>query len=102
VEAVGFQQSTVQDMRRGRPSEGRSPLPIKALIPQGDKVTRALTLAARLGGGNVYVPKDAPWLPTLEAEMAQFPKGKHDDQVDVLSYGALEQTAFGDNFLKSE
>ena len=102
VESVGFQQSTVQDMRRGMPSEKRKPLPIKALTPQGDKVTRALTLAARMGGGHVYVPDSAPWLPTLEAEMAQFPKGKHDDQVDVLAYGALEQTAFGDDFLRSE
>ena len=102
VEAVGFQQSTVQDMRRGRREEGRKPMPIKALQPQGDKVTRALTLAARMGGGNVYTPKSAPWLPTLEAEMAQFPKGKHDDQVDTLAYGALEQTAFGDDFAKAE
>lgn len=102
VESVGFQQSTVQDMRRGRPDEKRKALPIKALTPQGDKVTRALTLAARMGGGHVYVPSSAPWLAALEAEMAQFPKGKHDDQVDVLAYAALEQTAFGDDFLKAE
>ena len=102
VEQAGFQLSTVQDMRRGRPSEGRLPMPVKALIPQGDKVSRALTLAARMGGGGVYVPRSAPWLAALEAEMAQFPKGKHDDQVDVLAYGALEQTAYGDSFAKAE
>lgn len=102
VEAVGFQQSTVQDMRRGLPSEGRKPLPIKALQPQGDKVSRALTLAARMGGGNVYVPQSAPWLAALEAEMAKFPKGQHDDQVDALSYAALELVSFGDNVVKSE
>jgi predicted phage terminase large subunit-like protein len=102
VESVGFQQSTIQDMRRGRPDEKRKPLPIKALPPQGDKVTRALTLAARMGGGHVYVPHSAPWLATLEAEMATFPKGKHDDQVDVLAYAALEQTAFGDDFMRAE
>lgn len=102
VEAVGFQQSTIQDMRRGRPREGRKPMPIKPLQPQGDKVTRALTLAARMGTGNVYVPKDAVWLPTLEAELAQFPKGKHDDQVDVLAYAALEQTGYGDTFVRAE
>lgn len=102
VEQAGFQLSTVQDMRRGRQSEGRKPMPIKSLIPQGDKVSRALTLAARMGGGGVYVPRSAPWLAALEAEMAQFPKGKHDDQVDVLAYAALEQTAFGDDFLRAE
>lgn len=102
VESVGFQLSTVQDMRRGSPAEKRPPLPIRALQPQGDKVSRALTLAARMGGGNVYVPKDAPWLARLEAEMTQFPKGKHDDQVDALSYAALEQTLWGDQFVKAE
>lgn len=98
VEQAGFQLSTVQDMRRGAPHEDppRPPLPIKALRPQGDKVTRALTLAARMGGGNVYVLRGAKWLPGLETEMAKFPKGEHDDQVDTLSYAALEQTSAGD------
>lgn len=104
VESVGFQMSTVQDMRRGAPLDRppRPPLPIKAMLPQGDKVSRALTLAARMGGGHVYVPANAPWLAALESEMAQFPKGKHDDQVDVLSYGALEAITFADNFARAE
>jgi predicted phage terminase large subunit-like protein len=104
VEAVGFQQSTVQDMRRGDPLQRppRPGLPIKALLPQGDKVTRALSLSTRMGGGNVYVPVNAPWLAAVEAEMAQFPKGQHDDTVDVLSYAALEQMTFADNVVRSE
>ena len=90
-------------MRRGAPYENppRPPLPIKALKPEGDKVTRALTLAARMAGGNIYVPKDAPWLPALEAEMSVFPRGDHDDQVDVLAYGALEATRYGDDYLRA-
>lgn len=98
VEAVGFQNSTVQDMRRGDPHARppRQPLPVKALRPQGDKVTRALTLAARLGTGNVYVPESAPWLAAVEAEMSAFPRGSHDDTVDVLSYAALEHLGFQD------
>lgn len=97
VEAVGFQNATVQDMRRGdrfqRPP--RPPLPIKALQPHGDKVSRALTLAARMGTENVYIPRRAPWIAATEAEMTEFPRGKHDDIVDVLSYAALEQAAWG-------
>lgn len=102
VESVGFQVSTVQDMRRGAPHESppRPALPVKALQPQGDKVSRALTLAARLGTGNIYVPESAPWLPALETEMAMFPLGQHDDQVDVLAYGALEAMDYGANFLR--
>ena len=103
VEAVGFQTSTVQDMRRGAKWEDppRPPLPVKALRPEGDKVTRALTLAARMGGGHVYLPKEAPWKAGLISELSMFPNAAHDDQVDVLSYAALEQTAYGENFLRS-
>lgn len=104
VESAGYQLSTVQDMRRGALWEDppRPPLAVKALRPQGDKVTRALTLAARLAGGHIYVPERAPWLPGLESEMAMFPVGQHDDQVDVLAYGALEAMDFGSNFLQAE
>lgn len=99
VEQAGFQLSTVQDMRRGdrHAVPPRPPLPIKSLRPQGDKVSRALTLAARMGGGHVYIPKDGVWVPALEAEMAEFPRGAHDDQVDMLAYGALEHAQFGDD-----
>lgn len=104
VEQVGTQLAIVQDMRRGAPHEDppRPPLPVKGVTPQGDKVTRALTLAARMGGGSVYVPTQAPWLATLESEMSLFPRGDHDDQVDVLAYAALEVQGFGDNFLHVE
>lgn len=103
VEAVGFQLSTVQDMARGAMHETppRPPLPVKPINPQGDKVTRALTLAARMGTGNVYVPENAPWLAGLESEMALFPLGAHDDQVDTIAYGALEAMNFGDDFFRA-
>lgn len=102
VEQVGFQLSTVQDMRRGAPWERppRPALPIKGLTPRGDKVTRALTMSAQLNGGTWFVPQQAPWLADLEAEMALFPKGEHDDQVDVMSYAALEVNGFGDNVVR--
>lgn len=102
VEQAGFQLSTVQDMRRGNPAEGRVGLPVKGLKPQGDKISRALTLAARLGGGHVYVPDTAPWLADLEAEMTEFPTGKHDDQVDVLAYAALEQMGGADTEVRGQ
>lgn len=103
VEASGH-HTTIQDMRRGAMHEQppRPALPIKPLNPQADKVSRALTLAARLGTGNIYVPEQAPWLKALEAEMALFPNGQHDDQVDMLAYAALEAMSFGDQFLRAE
>lgn len=104
VESNGMQLSVVQDMQRGndRETPPRPPLPVKGLQPRGDKVTRALTLAARMGSSHFYVQRNAPWLPSLVTQMATFPKGVHDDQVDVLSYAALEQVAFGDGTLHSE
>ena len=45
---------------------------------------------------DLYVPDGARWLPALEAEMAEFPRGKHDDQVDVMTYAALEQAGWDD------
>ena len=33
----------------------------------------------------VYLPETAPWLAAFESEVAVFPNGKHDDQVDSMS-----------------
>ncbi len=52
-----------------------------------------------MGSSHVYVLKGAPWLPGLVSQMATFPKGAHDDMVDVLAYGALEQAGYGDDTL---
>ena len=36
-------------------------------------------------GGISFFPKEATWLADLEHELATFPVGKHDDQVDSIS-----------------
>ena len=33
----------------------------------------------------VYLPEKAAWLAAFESELAAFPNGKHDDQVDALT-----------------
>jgi predicted phage terminase large subunit-like protein len=83
IEAVAFQLAIVQEARR----DG---LPVVELKPDRDKVSRALTAAARLEGGNVWWPKGARWLDEWESELLLFPNARHDDQVDALSYAALE------------
>jgi predicted phage terminase large subunit-like protein len=35
--------------------------------------------------GRVFIPQDAPWLADYLHELAMFPKGKFDDQVDSTS-----------------
>lgn len=52
-------------------------------IPSGDKATRAMPLASQVNVGNVSV-LDTGWVKTLKVEMADFPNGTHDDQVDAL------------------
>ena len=41
--------------------------------------------SAKIEGGQVYLPKKAPWLAAFETEIAAFPNGKHHDQVDSLT-----------------
>ena len=65
----------------------RSGLPILELTPgTKDKYTRALSMAPRYQAGMVYHRQGASWVDELETELASFPSGAHDDQVDVVVY----------------
>jgi predicted phage terminase large subunit-like protein len=57
--------------------------------PEGSKESRANVAALVAEGGNIHLPEDAPWLEDFIEEFKQFPKGKHDDQVDALSQGII-------------
>jgi len=81
IESVQYQKSLVQQAKR-------SGLPVKELRPDKDKVSRALSIAARIEAGSVYFKARQPWIEDLENELLQFPNGKNDDQVDALSYVA--------------
>jgi predicted phage terminase large subunit-like protein len=48
----------------------------------GDKVMRLRGQTAKIEGGFVLFPKDAPWLNAYLTELLAFPKSRHDDQVD--------------------
>lgn len=52
---------------------------------QGDKVTRAAGVAGIVEAGRYWVPESAPWLDAFVRELAAFPKGQFDDQVDSWS-----------------
>src|SRR5215218_10122994 len=41
--------------------------------------------SGKFESGQVFFPKEAPWLADLEAELFAFPSGRHDDQVDSIS-----------------
>ena len=83
IEKAGFQLALIQIARR----EG---LPVKELKADRDKVSRAMTLSARMEGGQVYFLSSGLWFDDLQRELLQFPEGEHDDQVDSLAYAILE------------
>jgi predicted phage terminase large subunit-like protein len=56
-----------------------------AVKPERDKITRMSIQSGKFESGQVFLPREAPWLPDLEAELFAFPNGRHDDQVDSIS-----------------
>lgn len=51
---------------------------------RGDKAIRAQSIRGRMALSGLMVPKNAEWLADFKSELAAFPGGKHDDQVDAL------------------
>lgn len=56
-----------------------------AFVPRDDKLTRFHAQSARIEAGHVLLPEHAPWLEDLRIELASFPQGRNDDQVDAIS-----------------
>lgn len=79
IEDKASGQSLIQDVKR------ESNLPIIAIMPQGDKITRFARITPMLEAGQVALPRYASWLSAFESELLSFPSGAHDDQVDAFS-----------------
>lgn len=62
---------------------------IHLLKPSQDKITRSRSIQARMRAGAVKFDKDADWYQPLEDEVCRFPRDRHDDQVDAISYLGL-------------
>jgi len=50
-----------------------------------DKVMRMHSVSSTIENGFVHIPAQADWIPEYLHEMAAFPRGKYDDQVDATS-----------------
>ena len=59
-------------------------LPAVGVVPDGDKPTRASIQVEKFENGQVFFPREAPWLADFETELLAFPNGSYDDQVDAL------------------
>jgi predicted phage terminase large subunit-like protein len=62
---------------------------VRTVVFNKDKITRAKPVSAQCEVGNVSVLR-AAWNEELFRELENFPEGKHDDIVDVLSGGFNE------------
>jgi predicted phage terminase large subunit-like protein len=63
--------------------------PFTTMNPTKDKETRARSIQGRMRARGVFFDKEAEWYSDLEQEMIQFPKSRHDDQVDAMAWLGL-------------
>ena len=82
IEDAGAGKHLIQEFYRGY--DEYVP-PIIDIAPEGDKLTRMHAASGSIEAGQVFIPKDAPWLAEFLQEILGFPAGKHDDQVDSVS-----------------
>lgn len=66
--------------------------PFRELKADADKMTRAAPVATMYENGMVYHHAGADWLMEFENQVTKFPKGRHDDMVDVLAYAGILST----------
>jgi predicted phage terminase large subunit-like protein len=78
IEDAGFGTALIQEIK----STDFKVIPVK---PEYDKKIRMAIQAAKFENGQVFFPKEAPWLADLEPELFAFPRVRHDDQVDSIS-----------------
>ena len=92
IEQAGPGLHLVQELRAN--PEASVPVPI-GITPEGDKRVRMEAQCARFEAGQVYLPKEAPWLGTFLHEILAFPNTRYDDQVDSVSqFLCREETSY--------
>jgi predicted phage terminase large subunit-like protein len=79
IEDKASGQSLIQDIK------STTRLPVIAITPVADKLTRMSTQSPQIESGLVYLPESADWLVDYETELYTFPLSAHDDQVDSTS-----------------
>ena len=67
---------------------------LTAKRPVGSKIARAHAVAGQIEAGNVWLPSREPWSSDLMDELAAFPNGAHDDQVDAMTQALIHSSAW--------
>jgi predicted phage terminase large subunit-like protein len=89
IEDAGTGSALIQELRY-------LPFAAVAVRPVVDKLTRMQIAAAKFESGKVFLPRNAPWLAVLEAELFSYPQSRHDDQIDSISQALNEKMTFYD------
>ena len=66
------------------------------------KIQRARSIQARMRASMVKFDKVAEWWPDFEDECLTFPRARHDDQVDALSYQGILIDLMSEGLTKEE
>ncbi|WP_294122183.1 phage terminase large subunit [Sphingomonas sp.] len=82
IEDAASGTQLLQTLRSECPSGVPRPIGRK---PEADKVSRVAGVSAQVESGQLWLPVDAPWLASFQAELLGFPNARYDDQVDALS-----------------
>jgi len=98
IEDKASGQSLIQELR------STTRLPIVAIEPEGDKITRALAVSMLFEAGLVWFPRHAPWILDYEIELTTFPQAPHDDRVDSTTQFLqwIKQRSFVIDFASSK
>ena len=78
IEDAGVGTALIQELKTSKFS-------VAAVKPEYDKKIRMAIQSAKFENGQVFFPKEAPWLRELEDELFAFPNSRHDDQVDSIA-----------------
>lgn len=73
-------------------------LPLETISPSGqDKVERAAPLLVKLERGEIWLPREAPWLAAYQSELLAWSGHPHEtaDQIDASSYAAQVANSIG-------
>lgn len=81
IEDAASGQSLIQDL------QAESRLNVVAVSVDKSKTSRANACTDTIRAGRVFVPKNAVWVKDFKYNLAMFPFGKHDDDVDAFTLG---------------
>lgn len=69
-------------------------LSVKLVPIERDKIGRLFVHQAKFEAGEIFFPRNAPFMPTFLAELLTFPQSRYDDQVDSLTQALSLQIGY--------